>query len=183
MAQRGEGEFTLDTHTSDRERHTIFVLAVGAILLPLQIWPVMPLPVMQLSGIFFALAFGLFLWARFEVPSVIASVPIAAFAAGARFSTLFGGSPVKLLGHFELAALGWMAVCVSPCGSWWLRRALVIAAALAALTAMAVLAVFFSGIAGYDAAGRPESPLLYIHGSLVSDNYPRPRGTLVTAPC
>jgi O-antigen ligase len=73
-----------------------------------------------------------------------------------------------------------MAVCASPYSSRWLRRALVFAAALAALTAMAALAVFFSGIAGYDAAGRPENPLLYIHGSQVSDNYPRPRGTLVT---
>ncbi len=162
------------------ERQTTSLLVIGIILLPLQIWPVMPLPGMQLSDIFFALAFVQFLWARFEIPLAIASVPIAAFAAGATVSTLFGGSPVKLLGHFELAALGWMAVCASPYSSRWLRRALVIAAVLAALTAMAALAVFFSGIAGYDAAGRPESPLLYIHGSLVSDNYPRPRGTLVT---
>ncbi len=162
------------------ERRTTSLIVIGIVLLPLQIWPVMPLPGMQLSDIFFALAFVQFLWARFEIPSAIAAVPIAAFAAGAAVSTLFGGSPVKLLGHFELAALGWMAVCASPHGSRWLRRALVIAAALAALTAMAALAVFFSGIAGYDAAGRPESPLLYIHGSLVSGNYPRPRGTLVT---
>jgi hypothetical protein len=88
------------------ERQTTSLLVIGIILLPLQIWPVMPLPGMQLSDIFFALAFVQFLWARFEIPSAIASVPIAAFAAGAAVSTLFGGNPVKLLGHFELAALG-----------------------------------------------------------------------------
>jgi hypothetical protein len=162
------------------ERKTTVLLAIGIALLALQIWPLMPLPGMQLSDIIFTLAFAQFLWARFEIPPVAASAPIAAFAAGAAVSTLFGGSPVKLLGHFELAALGWMAACASPYCCGWLRRALVIAAALAALTAMAGLAVFFSGVAGYDAAGRPDSPLLYIHGSLVSDNYPRPRGTLVT---
>jgi hypothetical protein len=162
------------------ERHTTSLIVVGIILLPLQIWPAMPVAGMQLSDLVFAIALVQFLWSRFEIPPAIASVPIAAFAAGAAVATLFGGSPVKLLGHFELAALGWMAVCGSPYSSGWLRRALVIAAAFAALTAMAGLAVFFSGIAGYDAAGRPESPLLYIHGSLVSDNYPRPRGTLVT---
>jgi hypothetical protein len=140
----------------------------------------MPLPGMQLSDIIFALAFVQFLWDRFEIPPAFASVPIAVFAAGAAVSTLFGGSQVKLLGHFELAALGWMAVCASPDSSRWLRRALVIAAGLAALTAMAGLVVFFTGIAGYDASGRPENPLLYIHGALVSDNYPRPRGSLVT---
>lgn len=180
MTHRGGGEITLHARKAGRERRTTFLLVVGTIILPLQIWPVMPLPGMQLSDIFFALALVQFLWARFEIPSAIAFVPIAAFAAGAAISTLFGGSPVKLLGHFELAALGWMAVCASPHGARWLRRALVIAAALAALTAMAALAIFFSGLAGYDAAGRPENPLLYIHGSLVSGNYPRPRGTLVT---
>jgi hypothetical protein len=180
MTHQGVGGIASHAHMSGRERHTTLLLAVGTILLPLQIWPVMPLPGMQLSDVFFALAFIHFLWARFDIPPAVVSVPIAAFAAGAAASTLLGGSPVKLLGHFELAALGWMAASASPHGARWLRRALVIAAALAALTAMAALAVFFSGIAGYDAAGRPETPLLYIHGSLVPGNYPRPRGTLVS---
>lgn len=140
----------------------------------------MPLPGMQLSDIVFALAFVWFLRARCEIPPAIASLPIAAFAAGAAVSAQSGGSPVKLLGHFELAALGWMAVCASPRYARWLRRGLVVAAAFAALAAMAGLAVFYTGIAGYDAAGRPENPLLYIHGSLVPGDYPRPRGTLVT---
>ena len=61
----------------------------------------------------------------------------------------------------------------------WLRWALVAAAALAALTALAGLALYFAGSAGYDADGSPDNPLLYLHGSLVSDHYPRPRGTLV----
>jgi hypothetical protein len=167
-------------NVTQSERRTTSLIVAGIVLLPLQIWPAMPLPGMQLSDIFFALAFVRFAWARRAISPAVAAVPIAAFAAGAAVSAIFGGSPVKLLGHFELVALGWMAVCASPHGSRRLRRALVVAAALAALTAMAALAVFFSGIAGYDAAGRPESPLLYIHGSLVSGNYPRPRGTLVT---
>ena len=180
MTQLGTGETRLHRLSSGPERQTTFLLVVGISLLALQIWPPMPLLGMQLSDAFFALAFAQFLWARLEIGPAFACIPIAAFAAGAAVSTLFGGNPVKLIGHFELAALGWMAVCASPNGARWLRRALVVAAVLAALTAMAGLVVFFSGIAGYDAAGRPSSPLLYIHGALVSDNYPRPRGTLVT---
>lgn len=140
----------------------------------------MPLPGMQLSDVFFALAFAHFLITRRELPPTGVAVPIAAFAAGAAASALFGGSPVKLLGHLMLAALGWMAVCASPEDSRTLRRALAIAAALAALSAMAAVAGFFAGIIGYDAAGNPDSPLLYIHGALVPDHYPRPRGTMVT---
>ncbi|HUF86130.1 MAG TPA: O-antigen ligase family protein [Thermohalobaculum sp.] len=162
------------------ERQTTLLIAAGTALLPLQIWPPMPLPGMQLSDLFFALAFAHFLVTRRALPPAGIAVPIVAFAAGVAASTLFGGSPVKLLGHLMLAALGWMAVCAPPEGSRMLRRALVAAAALAALTAMATVAGFFAGVIGYDAAGNPDSPLLYIHGALVSDHYPRPRGTMVT---
>lgn len=166
--------------SADAERQTALLIAAGAVLMPLQIWPPMPLAGMTVSDVLFALAFAQFLLARRAVPPAAAAAAIAAFAAGAAVSALFGGSPVKLLGHFMLAALGWMAACATAESARLLRRALVVAAGLAALTAMAGLAVYFAGFAGYDEAGRPDHPLLYIHGALVSDAYPRPRGTLVT---
>lgn len=169
-----------DPTTDTRERQTTTLLVIGTALLPLQIWPAMPLAGMQLSDLVFALAFARFLWPVPEAPAAVAAVPMAAFAAGAAVSACLGGSMVKLLGHFELAAIGWMAACALPHAARRLRQALVIAAALAALTALAGLAVFFSGNAGYDAFGRPDNPLLYLHGALVTDDYPRAKGTLVT---
>jgi len=162
------------------DRLTVALLAAGTVLLPLQIWPPMPLPGMQLSDAVFALAFVALLPARGPLPPASAAVAMAAFAAGAAASALAGGGGWKLLGHFELAALGWMAATISPMGARALRGSLVAAAALAALTAMLGLLLYATGQASYDTAGVPDNPLLYIHGALVSDGYPRPRGTLVT---
>lgn len=163
-----------------RHRHTAALLAAGAALLPLQIWPPMPVGAMQLSDAFFALAFARFLWPRPEVPPAIAATAILAFAAGADLSAFYGGLSIKLIGHFELCALAWMAACLPEAGARRVRQALVAAAALAAVTAVAGIAVYFAGYAHYDSTGIPDHPLLYIHGALVPDSYPRPRGTLVT---
>ena len=70
------------------ERQTTSLIVIGIILLPLQIWPAMPLPEMQLSDIVFAIAFAQFLIARREIPPAAISIPIAAFAGGAAISTL-----------------------------------------------------------------------------------------------
>ncbi len=154
------------------ERQTTSLIVIGIILLPLQNWPVMPLPGMQLSDIVFAIAFAQFLIARREIPPAAVSIAIAAFAAGAAISAVFGGGFIKLLGHFELAAIGWMAVCASAHGARSLRRALVIASAVAAVSAVAGVVLFYAGFA---------SPLLNIYGDLVADDYPRARGTMVGA--
>lgn len=154
------------------ERQTTSLIVIGIILLPLQIWPVMPLPGMQLSDIVFAFAFAQFLIARREIPPATVSIPIAAFAAGAAVSAVLGGGFIKLLGHVELAVIGWMAVCASAHGARSLRRALVIAATIAAVAAVAGVVLFYAGI---------DSPLLNIYGDLVADDYPRVRGTMVGA--
>ena len=154
------------------ERQTTSLLVIGIILLPLQIWPVMPLPGMQLSDAVFAIAFVQFLIARREIPPATVSIPIAAFAAGAAISAVFGGGFIKLLGHVELAAIGWMAVCASAHGARSLRQALVIASAIAAVAAVAGVVLFYAGI---------DSPLLNIYGDLVADDYPRVRGSMVRA--
>lgn len=151
------------------ERRTTSLIVIGIILLPLQIWPVMPLPGMQLSDAVFAIAFAQFLITRRELPPVMVSIALGAFAAGAGISAVLGGGFVKLLGHFELAALGWMAVCASARGARAMRRALVIAAGIAAASAAAGVVLFYAGIS---------SQLLNHYGALVADAYPRARGTM-----
>lgn len=154
------------------ERQTALLLAAGTVLLPLQIWPVMPLEGMRLCDLLFALAFAQFVVLRFAIPATGVAAAIAAFAAGAAMSAAFGGSPVKLLGHFMLAAIGWMAACDSPESARLLRRALVVAAAIAAATAAAGAAGYYAGI---------PSPLLSHYGDLMADAYPRVRGTVINA--
>jgi O-antigen ligase len=154
------------------ERKTTALIVIGIILLPLQIWPAMPLPGMQVSDIVFAIAFVQFLAVRREVPPAKISIPIAAFAAGAAISAVVGGGFIKLLGHFELAAIGWMAASASAGGARSMRRALVIASAIAAASAVAGVAFYYAGF---------DTPLLNVYGQLVTDDYPRVRGTLVGA--
>lgn len=150
----------------------VALLLMGAGLLPLQIVPPMPLPGMQLSDLFFALAFGCFLLSRPRWPPAALTVPLALFALGAVVSTAFGGSPVKLLGHLELAALALMAAALAQSSARALRLALVVGACLGALTVMAGVALFYAGI---------ETMLLNHHGVLAGDSYPRGRGTMIRA--
>lgn len=154
------------------ERQTTLLIVVGTLLVPLQIWPPMPLPGMQLSDVAFLLAFVQFLVTRRESPPASVALAITAFAVGAAASALFGGSAVKLLGHFMLAAVGWMAACASPVGAFSLRRALVGAGAVAAVAAATGAAAFYAGF---------DTPLLNIYGDLVPGDYPRVRGTMVRA--
>ena len=154
------------------EHQTTILIVIGIILLPLQIWPVMPAPGMQLADIVFAIALVQFVAARRDLPAVQISIPIAGFAAGAAVSAIVGGGFVKLLGHFELAAIGWMAACASAAGARSMRRALVIASAIAAASAVAGAIAYYTGF---------DSPLLNVYGQLIRDDYPRVRGIMVGA--
>ena len=60
MCGTGRGSFALAGVTVS-ERETTSLIVIGIILLPLQIWPVVPLPGMQLSDAVFAIAFAQFL--------------------------------------------------------------------------------------------------------------------------
>lgn len=157
---------------ADAERQTALLIAAGAVLMPLQIWPPMPLRGMTVSDALFLLAFVQFVALRREVPAAHAAVAIAAFAAGAGVSALFGGSAVKLIGHVMLAAVGWMTACAAPGSARLLRRALVLAAGLAALTGVVGAALFYAGV---------ETQLLNIYGDLEAGDYPRVRGTMIRA--
>ena len=157
---------------AEAERQTALLLAAGTVLVPLQIWPPMPLAGMTLADLFFALAFAQFVVLRRAVPGRGAAVAIAAFAAGVAVSALFGGSPVKLLGHFMLAAIGWMAATAAPESARLIRRALIAAGALAAATGVAAALGFYAGV---------ETALLNIYGDLQAGDYPRVRGTMIRA--
>lgn len=154
------------------ERVSVALLGLGTLLLPLQIWPPMPLAGMQLSDAVFAVAFLHFVLIRRVVPSARAAVPVALFAGGAMLSASFGGSAVKLLGHLELAALGWMAASASAPAARLLRLALVLAAGLGAATALVGVVLFYLGV---------ETPLLNHQGVLAGEGYPRGRGTMIRA--
>lgn len=149
------------------------MLAAGAVLLPLQWWPPMPLPGMQLADAVFALAFAAFLARGAGRPGLLLACAGAAFLFGVLASAAASGRwNAKLLGHAELVALAWMAASLPPAGARRLRAALVLAALGAALTAGIGLAFWLAGI---------ETPLLYTQGVLLPGDYPRLRGTLVTA--
>ena len=147
-------------------------LAIATIALPFQIWPAMPLPGMQLSDIFFALSFALYLVAERRALEPLIAFPLIAFGAGAGLSAILGGGTIKLLGHFELAAIAWMTASLSCAHSVTIRKSLVAAASIAAITAAGAIILFYFGI---------ESFLLNHHGDLVQGDYPRARGTLVRA--
>lgn len=157
---------------ANADRQTALLIAAGAALIPFQIWPPMPLAGMTVSDVLFALAFVQFSLARRAIPTAPAAVAIAAFAAGTAVSALFGGSAVKLLGHFMLAAVGWMTACAAPESARTVRRALVLAALVAALTGVVAAVLFYCGV---------KTPLLNIFGDLQPGHYPRVRGTMIRA--
>ncbi|MEM1276338.1 MAG: hypothetical protein AAGH74_07420 [Pseudomonadota bacterium] len=159
---------------------TWLLFAIGIVLLPLQIWPPMALPGMQLADLFFAIAAMLFFVTYRLKGPILPAIAILVFLVGTAISATRGGSAIKLLGHLELGVLCWIALCASARHAFLFRRALVIAGAIAAATAMLGMLIFLLGWGVYDADGVPNHPLLYLHGALVAGDYPRLRGTLVT---
>jgi len=153
-------------------------LLFGIALIPLQWFPGVPIPGMQVADPFFLLSALATVGARPALgalrPTAVAAV--AVFLASALASAIAGGGDwLKLLGHLELGAIAiltglWAA---EPEGRRRVEEALLIAAGIAAITGVAGALLYYLGIA---------TPLLNPHsGDLLAGNYPRVRGTMVRA--
>jgi hypothetical protein len=112
-------------------------------------------------------------WSRVSTPGLVAAL---AYAAAACLSfAIAGGSAARLLGYVWLVGFGWaiaIAAATDDAVALRLRRALLIAALIGAVTGLAGAALFW--------LGKPTG-LLNIAGDLVPGDYPRIRGTMLRA--
>ena len=141
-----------------------WLLAAGIALISVATWPVLPVRGAQLSDLVCAAGAALVLAMR--PPPLARMVGLGSYALAA---CLAGGSLVRLAGY------GWvvvLALAVSVAEPRLVRRALVVAALIGALTGLAGAVLYF--------AGKPTG-LLNIAGDLVPGNYPRIRGTMMRA--
>jgi len=153
-------------------------LLFGIALIPLQWFPSVPIPGMQVADPFFLLSALAMATAKPALgalrPSAVAAV--AVFLASALASAIAGGGDwLKLLGHVELGAIAVLTglAAAEPESRRRIEEALVIAAGIAAFTATLGAVLYYLGI---------DTPLLNPHsGDLIAGNYPRVRGTMVRA--
>ncbi|HEX5058600.1 MAG TPA: hypothetical protein VFV99_04530 [Kofleriaceae bacterium] len=169
--------------SSDSVRHArdlgLNVLVVGVALIALQNFPPLPIRGAQLSDGIAGLGAPLVLATTLRIGGWSALVPSRAATVAAVGYALFacvsfataGGSAMRLLGYVWLVGFGF---AVSVAGqdadvAQRLRRALIVAALIGAVTGLVGAVLFWTG--------KPTG-LLNIAGDLVPGNYPRIRGTL-----
>lgn len=164
----------------------LVAVAAGVVLLPLQWWPRFPLPGLTVSDVLFVAAFLMIAvsarslrgvsWSAIHRPGRGPLLALVLFGLGTTASAMAnGGDYLKLVGHWELAALcGSVALlAVEPDHAFALRRALVAAALLGAATVVVGGVLWGLGI---------ETLLLNPGpGDLEPGSYPRLRGTAVRA--
>jgi hypothetical protein len=158
------------------------VLVAGVALIALQTFPPLPIRGAQLSDAIAALGAAVVLATTLQLRGWSALVPSrAATVAGAGYALFAclafataGGSAMRLLGYVWLVGFGF-AVSVAAQDAdvaQRLRRALIVAALIGAVTGLVGAVLFW--------AGKPTG-LLNIAGDLVPGDYPRLRGTLSRA--
>jgi hypothetical protein len=160
------GNVSADGHD---HRRGSWLLVAGVALISLAIWPPLPIAGAQISDVIGGLGAVLVIVRTRRVPPLPASVAGVAYVVAATASTLLaGGSLVRLCGYAWLVVLAW-AVYNEP---RHVRRALLMAAVIGALTGLVGAALYYAGHA---------TPLLNHAGDLVPGNYPRVRGTMLRA--
>lgn len=141
-----------------------WLLAAGVALISLATWPPLPLRGAQVADIVGVAGAALVLVA--SRPPLARVLGLGSYALAA---CIAGGSVLRLAGYGWLVVL---ALAVSVADPRPVRRALVVAAMIGALTGLAGAALYF--------AGHPTA-LLNIAGDLVPGDYPRIRGTMLRA--
>jgi hypothetical protein len=156
------------------------VLVAGVALISLATFPVLPVAGAQLSDGIAAIGAALVLLGALQrrawtVLSAAGAAAAIAYAAAACLSfAIAGGSAMRLLGYVWLVGFG-LAVGVAAddeATALRIRRALLIAALIGAVTGLVGAILFW--------LGKPTG-LLNIAGDLEPGNYPRIRGTMLRA--
>ena len=158
-------------------RLCLVALRLGVWALPFQVWPRLPVPLVQLSDVAFLCAAGLglpALWAAAARRGPAFWLTLAYLGGALLSAVASGGSMLKLVGHAELGVIFLLTeqlVREDPAQGPRLVRTLWMATLLAAGLGLVGAVLFYLGV---------PSLLLNPHpGDLLPGNYPRVRGLMV----